>query len=173
MNLYLFSTSAFLASDFEIVPTWLKLLADSDWLTGSLNLLLWLAPFLVTLIGLHLILFKPMMAYLTERDAETIGAKKNAAELNEQVDARLEELNAKIKKAKADAGQIRADARIQATADGQKIIDAARAKAEKEVAEAVQRVQVERDTASQALKQSAETLSTEIAGQVLGRALEA
>jgi len=173
MNLYLFSTSAFLASDFEIVPTWLKYLADSNWLTGSLNLLLWLAPFLVTLVGLHLILFKPMMNYLTERDSETIGARKAAADLNKEVDGRMDELNAKLKTAKAEAGQIRADARVKATAEGQKIIDAARAEAEKEVGAAVQRVQVERDTASQALKQSAETLSTEIAGQVLGRALEA
>lgn len=173
MNVYLFSTSAFLASDFDIVPTWLKFLADQDWLTGSLNLLLWLAPFLVTLIGLHIILFKPMMSYLTERDAETIGARKAAAALNKEVDERLVTLNEKLKIAKAEASQIRADARVQGTAAGQKVIDAARAKAEKEVGEAVQRVQVERDTASQALKQSAETLSTDIAGHVLGRALEA
>jgi F-type H+-transporting ATPase subunit b len=173
MNFLLICTPAFLASDFEILPTWLKLMANSDWVSGSLNLVLWLTPFLITLIGLHVILFKPMMSYLSERDNETIGARKQAKELHANVDQRMEELNAKLQVAKAEAGQLRSDARAKATAKGQVLIDTARSNAETQVSEAIARIHVERDTATQALKQTAEGLSSDIAGQVLGRALEA
>lgn len=148
-------------------------MTNSEWLSGSLNLLMWLAPFGVSLIGLYLILFKPMISYLTERDTETVGAREQALQMNAEVDARIETLNAKLQVGKAEAGQLRAAARVKAAAKAQKVIDAARDEAESKLADAVRRIKVEHDTATQSLKQTAEVLSIDIAGQVLGRAIEA
>lgn len=174
MNIALFLTPAFLSADFEIFPTWLNLMVNGgNVIGGILNLALWLTPFFITLLGLHIILFKPMMNYLSQRDAETIGARKEAKELNQQVDERIETLNERLQSARAEAGQIRASARVSAAAKGQKLLDAARAEAEKSTTDAIRRIQIERDTAAQALKQTAEGLSSDIAGQVLGRALQA
>ena len=173
MNFALFMTPAFLASTFEIMPTWLNLLTGGDILGGALNLSLWLTPFLITLVGLHIILFKPMMSYLDQRDHETVGARKEASALNEQVEERLATLNERLQSAKAEANQLRANARAKAALKGQELLDAAREDAEKRTTEAVKRIQVERETAAQALKQTAEGLSSDIAGQVLGRALQA
>ena len=158
---------------FEIFPTWLKLWMEASWLEGTLNLGMWLAPFLLSIIGLHFILFKPMMAYLSDRDKETIGAREEARKLNAEVEERMETLTQRLQQARAEAGQVRASARAAAGLKAQEIIGASRAEAEALVSEAVQRIQVEKDTASQALKQTADVLSIEIAGQVLGRPMQA
>ena len=185
MNFVLFLTPSFIAGDFKVMPTWLSYLVDgllslftdepnADLiLSGALNLAMWLIPFLVCLAGLHVILFKPMMAYLGERDQQTDGARDEAKELNALVDDRIETLNQRLQDARNQAGQLRSAARATAAAKGQEIIDAARTEAEANVADAVKRIQTERDTAAQALKQSATALSADIAGQVLGRTLQA
>ena len=96
MNFVLFMTPAFLASTFEIAPTWLSLATEGNYLGGALNLALWLTPFLITLIGLHFMLIKPMMNYLDQLDHETVGARKEAQTLNDQVEERLETLNERL-----------------------------------------------------------------------------
>ena len=173
MNFVLFLTPSFIAGDFKVLPTWLSLLIDSNFVGGALNLAMWLAPFLVCLAGLHVILFKPMLNYLAERSQETDGARKEAKEINELVDDRIETLNQRLQDARNEAGQLRSAARAKAAVKGQDIIDAARSKAEANVADAILRIQTERDTAAQALKQTATGLSSDIAGQVLGRTLQA
>jgi F-type H+-transporting ATPase subunit b len=173
MHLVLFLTPSFLAGDFKILPTWLQLLVESDWVPGLLNLGLWLMPFAVTLVGLHLILFKPMMNYLAERHEQTDGARQEAQAINARVTERMETLNLRLAEARNEAGQLRATARANAAKQGQILMDAARAEAESQVASAIRRIQVERDTAAQALKQTATSLSSDIAGQILGRSLQA
>ena len=173
MNFVLFLTPCFLAGDFKVLPTWLSLLTESNWVGGALNLLLWLTPFLICLIGLHIILFKPMLNYLAARTQETDGARQEAKELNELVDDRIETLNQRLQDARNEAGQLRSAARAKAATKGQELIDTARSEAESRVADAVRRIQIERDTAAQALKQTATGLSSDIAGQVLGRTLQA
>jgi F0F1-type ATP synthase membrane subunit b/b' len=48
-------------------------------------------PFLVLLAGLHVILYKPMLAYLAERREATAGAKKAAQELQERAALKLQQ----------------------------------------------------------------------------------
>ena len=173
MNFVLFLTPSFIAGDFKVLPTWLNLLIESNWVGGALNLLMWLTPFLLCMAGLHVILFKPMMAYLAERSEQTDGARKEAKEINVLVDDRIETLNQRLQEARNQAGQIRSAARATAAMKGQEIIEAARTEAEANVADAIKRIQTERDTAAKAMKQTATALSSDIAGQVLGRSLQA
>ena len=89
------------------------------------------------------------------------------------VDDRIETLNQRLQEARNQAGQIRSAARATAAMKGQEIIEAARTEAEANVADAIKRIQTERDTAAKAMKQTATALSSDIAGQVLGRSLQA
>jgi len=163
---------------FEIFPRWIELWNGSatgtpEYLTGTLNLLMWLAPFLLTIIAMHFVLFKPMMRYLDERDAQSSNARKEASELSNAIDERLDILQKKMQAARAEVGQARSQARARAGAAAQVIIDAARSEAETKVADAVAQIRTDQVAASSVLQQTSSELSMDIAGQILGRAIEA
>ena len=50
-----------------------------------------MAPFLVLVAGMHFILYKPMLAYLDARANATVGARKEAEELQARAASRLNE----------------------------------------------------------------------------------
>lgn len=142
----------------------LKLLGIS----GEL-LLLQTIPFLIALVGLHFIIFKPMLAMLAERERNIGGFRKEAELLQEEVATKLEELEGRLAEARVQAAAERGRLRVQATAAEQEIIGAARTKAEAILAEARERIAGERAAAAEQLEAQAVELSRTIAGGVLGR----
>lgn len=126
-------------------------------------------PFVVTFFGLHFLLFKPLFAYLEERDAASHGARAEAASLKGDIDAKLSEVNAKVDEARRVITTMRASRRADALKTEANILADARATAEKAVSEAVAQVAQERAAASAQLKGTAAMLSKDIAAQVLGR----
>jgi F-type H+-transporting ATPase subunit b len=126
-------------------------------------------PFLVTLAGLHLIIFKPMLAMLAEREKNIHGFKREAELLQEEVSAKVTELETRLVEARAEASAERAKLRQEAAEAEGEILAAARAQADQLIGEARARIAEEREIASTQLRSSADTLSQQIAGAVLGR----
>lgn len=128
-----------------------------------------LLPFLVVVFGLNAIIWKPMLAYLEERDHATVGARKHAEELAARAAARLAEYEAALTRANAEV----TDYRSKRRADAQKVYTAtiadARSASEKRVSEAVARVRADAESARAEVLPAARALAADVAGQVLGR----
>ena len=128
-------------------------------------------PFLVSMIALHVIFFKPLYAYMEEREGVASTARQEAEDFQKATGEKLAQLENELVEARRRAAAVRADARAKAQAEESKIIAAARKQAEGDVDEAVTQIAAEAQTAAATLKGTAATLSAEIAQQVLGRPL--
>lgn len=132
-------------------------------------ILLQAIPFLVTLIGLHFIIFKPVLALLAEREKNIHGFRKEAELLKEEVAGKMAELEERLGSARAEAAAERGRLRAEAVVAEQEIVGAARGRADKLIAEARAEVAAEYATASAQLEAHAAELSRVIATRVLGR----
>lgn len=133
---------------------------------------LWLTlPFLVTMIGLHVLLFKPVLAYLEEREEISGTSRKEAEELDTAAEAHLVKIEELLVQARHDIGETRKAARHRAHEREAEILAAARAAAEERVAGAVEQIKAQQDGARTALDAAAAELSTEMASRALGRSV--
>jgi F0F1-type ATP synthase membrane subunit b/b' len=128
-------------------------------------------PFLVSMIALHVIFFKPLFAYMEEREGVANTARQEADDFQQATGEKLAQLETELIEARRRAAAVRSDSRTEAQAEEAVIIAAARKKAEGELEEAVTQIAAEAQTAAATLKGTAATLSAEIAQQVLGRPL--
>lgn len=135
-------------------------------------LLLQVIPFLLAVVGLHFIIFKPMLANLKEREEGIHGLKKTAEGLQDQVEDRVAALEEKLAQARAEAAAERGRLRAEAAVAESGILDAAHARAVQIVKEAREELARDREAARAQLAASADELSRAIAAQVLGRTLE-
>jgi len=137
-------------------------------ISGKL-ILLQAIPFVIALVGLHFIIFKPVLALLAEREKNIHGFKKEAELLQEEVDARLSELEVKLTDARAQAMAERNRLRQEALESEQELIAAARERAEQVIEEARGVLATEQATARAQLEAAAQGLSKDIASRLLGR----
>jgi len=128
-------------------------------------------PFLTALVGLYLILWRPLLDWLDERDETTASARREAQELDEAAEEQLVRIEERLAAARKDVGTLRQEARARAQAHEAKIVGEARTAAEARIGEAIAQIQADRDAAAAALKSSASELSADIAGRVLGRSV--
>jgi len=128
-------------------------------------------PFLVVLAGLYLIIFKPMLAMLAEREKNIHGYRKEAELMQEEVDTKMLELEDKLTEARAEATAERARLRQESLSLEQETLQAARARAETALEAARDSLTQERSAASGQLRTSATDLSQQIATTVLGRSM--
>lgn len=134
--------------------------------------LLQLIPFLVTVFGLHAIILKPMLAHLAERERHIDGFKDEATNLQDEVAAKVAELESKLGDARREAVAERSNLRLEAKAAEAEMLAAARGKAEVIIGEARKVLAGERDAASKQLQATARGLSSNIASTILGRTVE-
>ncbi|MGL4176507.1 MAG: F0F1 ATP synthase subunit B [Dermatophilaceae bacterium] len=113
-----------------------------------------------------------MEALYEERAAAIEGGMKQAEEAQAEARAALEKYNAQLSEARGEANEIRESAREQ----GASIVAEMRAQAQAEAAritEAANRqVEAERQQAVVQLRQEVGTLSTSLAGKIVGESLE-
>jgi len=129
-------------------------------------------PFLVTVGGLYLIIFKPMLAMLAERERSIHGYATEAELLQEEVAGKMSELEDRLVEARAEATAERSRLRQEALDAEQATLQKARSHAEGILDEARGELAKESDKASQELKGTTAALSLQIASNVLGRELE-
>ncbi len=131
------------------------------------------APFLVTVVALYFILFKPLLAYIDARAEAVESGKREAAGLDAEVSSRTAELEARLATVRAEVTELRASRRAAAIHAAQAQVAAARQAADARVKDAVAQLEAERVTARDALAGQARSLATQVAGQVLGRPVAA
>lgn len=133
-------------------------------------ILIQLVPFLAALFVLHNVLFTPMIRYLEDRDAATVGAREQATRLHHEADVKLARYEAQLQSARADVASLRASRRQQALEKRDQALHHARAEAERKVKDALEVIDGERDLAAEELDRMARQLGTDITDRVLGRA---
>ncbi len=138
-----------------------------DWTLVVLQTL----PFLVAFLALRSLLFKPMIAYLEERDAAIAGAKDETSQLRERVSTARAEWDQRLAEARAEGAAHRAAIQAEANGRRQALVDDARNAAEQQVGSALAEIEQARIDAAAQLQQSARQLAHDIAERVLDRPL--
>jgi F-type H+-transporting ATPase subunit b len=128
-------------------------------------------PFLVVLVGLHFIIFKPMLRLLAEREKAIVQDRKDAEELEGQVQEKMTELEERLAQAKAAANADRRERREEIRQREEEILTEARNKAEVMVDKARAEIEAEAEAARRTLREESEGLAKDVASSVLGRAV--
>ena len=134
--------------------------------------IVWSAIFLVIFVLVFMKFVLPRMnAVLDERAEKIEGGIRNAEKVQEQVDQLKSDQEQELAAARQEAASIREKAR----ADGQKIVDEARARAEAEnervLAAGRQQLSAERISASTELRGEVGTLASDLASKIVGESL--
>ena len=137
-----------------------------DW-----TLLLQFANFMILLVVLNVLLFKPLRAALAARKATIDGDLAAARATEEQIQAQVAEYEAKLQEARQRGSQERTALRQAAVAEEARLLGAANEAASRRLQELKGQVADEAATARQTLRGETEVLARQIAGKVLGRSV--
>lgn len=132
-----------------------------------------LVPFLLTLVALQFIIFKPMLEYLDDRDKAESGGKDEADALHARIEEKTADYEARLAAAHNEIVDLRAERRNAAIADTEDLLATARQQADAKVEAALDEIREERAAAASSMEAVARDLADDIAGQVLGRSLKA
>jgi len=136
-----------------------------------LQVVLNMLPFLVTIVGMYLIILKPMVAYLLEREEAIQGGHDEAARIETEINTRMSEYELQLAHARDEVVALRAAKRAEAQVKYDEVIGKARKEAEAQIASAVGEIEVAHKAASTQLKLMSSEIADKIANQVLGRTL--
>ena len=127
--------------------------------------------FLVLMLVLNILLYKPMRKLLAGRAAEIAGGHAKAAELDSDVQEKMAEYETRLHDAKTKASEERGILKKAALAEETTILDKARKEATDSVNALKGQVAKEAAQAREYLKEQTQSLSLEICEKVLGRRL--
>lgn len=130
-----------------------------------------LINFLVLLAVLNVLLYKPIRKVLAERQGKIADARSRAEGVDQDVQAKMAEYEARLKEMKSGAADERSVLVKEAQAEEAAIIDAARKDASATLAAIKERVAKEAAAARTILQEQAKLLSVDICEKVLGRSL--
>jgi F-type H+-transporting ATPase subunit b len=127
--------------------------------------------FLVLMLVLNIVLYKPIRKLLADRAAEIAGGQEKAAALDAEVQDKMALYEIKLRDAKLKATEERGVMKKDAQGQEAVILDAARKEANASLAELKGKVEKEAAQARDYLKEQTRMLSLEICEKVLGRRL--
>jgi F-type H+-transporting ATPase subunit b len=130
-----------------------------------------LINFLVLLAVLNVLLYKPVRKVLAERQGKIADARSRAEGVDQDVQVKMAEYEARLKEMKSGAADERGVLVKEAQAEEAAIIDAARKDASATLAAIKERVAKEAAAARTVLQEQAKLLSVDICEKVLGRGL--
>ncbi|AJE04603.1 ATP synthase F0 subunit B [Geobacter pickeringii] len=130
-----------------------------------------LVNFLVLMLVLNILLYKPIRKVIADRKAQIGGAKDRAAAVDQEVQAKVALYEARLREVKAKAGEEREALRKEAQQEQAVCLERARAEATDSLLAIKNRVAKEATEAKELLKEQARSLSLEICEKVLGRSL--
>jgi F-type H+-transporting ATPase subunit b len=125
----------------------------------------------ILVIVLNIFLYKPIRKVLAERRQVVDGARDKAASVDQEVQEKMSQYEARLRDAKAEASARRAESLKQAQAEETAVLEKARAEATISLGTIRDRVAKEAADARVLLKQQAELLSIDISEKILGRSL--
>lgn len=130
-----------------------------------------LGIFLLLMLILHPLLFKPWLETRERREEAIAGALIEAERLRGKADDVNASYDVKMKAARDEAQGIRNTARKESEASRQQVVASARQSAGRELEEARDRAVREAASAREALQGEIDSLAAEVAGKILGRAV--
>lgn len=120
---------------------------------------------------LNAFLYKPIRAMLAQRRQEIQAAREKAVAVDEQVQSKVSQYEARLQDARAEAGAKRAELVKAAQEEEARLMEKARQDASGSLAAIRERIATESASAKSMLKEQAEGLSNEICEKILGRSL--
>lgn len=130
-----------------------------------------LINFGILVLVLNIFLYKPIRKVLADRRAVIDSAREKTTSVDEQVQAKMTQYEARLREAKAEAGAQRAEALKQAQAEEAVVLGEARKSASDSLVSIRTKVAKEAADARELLKAQAEALSGDICEKILGRNL--
>jgi len=140
-------------------------------LVPNATLIFQMVLFLVLMVILDRVLFKPMLRVIEERKARTEGRRKAAAQADAEAGSIWESYQKKIAEARAGAEVTRMEVIRKAEGEAAKISETATHESEKTLAEMRARVRADADSAKAAVKGEVEAMARSMAEKILGRAV--
>ncbi len=137
-----------------------------DW-----TLLLQFANFVVLMLVLNVLLYRPLRAMMARRRETVEGSHARAKELASQVDEKMTRYHQQLQDAKRVGAQEKARLRQLATEEEGNILKAAQAEAGSHVLAIKDQVAAEAESARVKLQTETANLASQVATKVLGRAL--
>lgn len=125
----------------------------------------------ILVLVLNIFLYKPIRKVLADRRAVIDSAREKTVSVDEQVQVKMAQYEARLREAKTEAGARRAEALKQAQAEETAVLEKARKEASDSLASIRTRVAREAADARELLKKQAEALSGNICEKILGRSL--
>lgn len=135
------------------------------------TLVLQFVNFMILMVVLNALLFKPLRAALKARKETIEGSKAKVQDIDEQVQAQIARYDAQLQEARQQGGQERAALRKTGQEEEVRILGEANRSAAERLQTITAQIQDEANSARQALRGETEALAKEIAGKVLGRAV--
>lgn len=137
----------------------------------DLAIVIQLVNFLVLMLVLNIFLYKPIRKVLAERQGRIAEAKARAEGVDQDVQEKMAEYEARLKVMKSGAADERGTLLKEAQAEEGAILEAARKEAGEALAAIKARVAKESADAKVLLQEQAKVLSVDICEKVLGRSL--
>jgi len=129
------------------------------------------ANFIVLMLILNSILYRPLRDILNRRRQEVDGGHGRARELESQINEKMNRYQEQLQQAKLKGSEEKAALRTAAAREESEVLAAAHQSASEQLQSIKGRVQEEAEAARLALRAEAETLAAHVATKVLGRAL--
>lgn len=126
-----------------------------------------LVVFLVFLVLMNFLLFKPLLRVLDERKKRTEGTREEAHDKAEEAKRLVAEYEQKLAAAMAQGAALRAELRDAATVEAQKTVSEARSECDKQVSTGSSAAHSEYDKASAGVSTEAQPLAEAIAARLL------
>ena len=132
-----------------------------------------IAGYFILLYLLNILLYRPIVAIMKERDKRTTETEGGAKETFEEIEAGLADYDAKLKVAASEGQTERANTKQAATLEEKKITDAARVEATAELDKIRIEIATAKESAMKTLTEDAQSLSKTLSEKILGRAVPA
>jgi F-type H+-transporting ATPase subunit b len=125
--------------------------------------------FLVMMLVLSKVLFKPYLKVRADREKSIDGAKAEAQEMEQKADKMVADYEAKMAVARQKGGEERAKLRSEGASRERQVLGAARDEAQKAVDEARGKVRAQAEAARKSLEGQAAALAKQMTKKILGR----
>ena len=125
----------------------------------------------ILVLVLNIFLYKPIRKVLAERRQVIDGARDKAASVDQEVQEKMSQYEARLRDAKAEASARKAESLKQAQVEETAVLEKARKEAAESLGSIRDKVAKEAADARVLLKQQAELLSGDICEKILGRSL--
>jgi F-type H+-transporting ATPase subunit b len=133
------------------------------------SILVQMTNFLLLIFILNIVLYKPLLKILNERDKRILETQQKTRDFSEETEKIISAYNEKLQSAKIEAMAQKNNAKKDATEKANIIIEESRKEAEHLLLEVKHQISKEIETARKELEPELERMALTIAEQVLGR----